>query len=103
MRRTTLAAGTAALLLAGCTPGVVQQRQAGGPQVFSAAPRCAYEVLGTFSNRADLRSEIQSRGGDAAIHVVEESQRGGVNTADPTVPKFYSGQVVRFTDPGCKT
>jgi hypothetical protein len=101
MRRIPFAVVTVGLL--GCTPGVVQPRPASDPRVFSSTPRCAYEVLGTFSRAPDLLQQIQSRGGDAVIQVKEESHASGVNSADPTIARAYSGQVVRFTDPGCKT
>ncbi len=101
MRRIPLAAVTIGLL--GCTPGVVQQRPAQDPRVFSGNPRCAYEVLGTFSRAPDLLQQIRNRGGDAVIQVQEEPHASGANPADATIARTYSGQVVRFTDPACKT
>lgn len=90
-------------LLASCAPGVAPQRHASDPRVFSGTPRCAYEVVGAFSRAPELLREIESRGGDAAILVKEETANtGAVNTADSTIPRFYSGQVVRFTDRGCR-
>jgi hypothetical protein len=101
MRRIPLAVVTIGLL--GCTPGVVQPRPASDPRVFSGTPRCAYEVLGTFSRAPDLLQQIRNRGGDAVIQVQEEPHASGVNPADATIARAYSGQVVRFTDPGCRT
>lgn len=91
-----------ALGLLGCTPGLVPQRAAQDPRVFSGTPRCAYEVLGTFSRAPELQREIERRGGDAVIQVREEPTASGANPADGTAVRFYSGQVVRFTDPACK-
>lgn len=89
--------------LLGCAPGVVPQRHATDPRVLSGTPRCAYEVVGSFSRAPDLLQQIQSRGGDAVIQVKEEPHASGVNSADPTIARVYSGQVIRFTDPACKT
>ncbi len=100
MRRIPFAVVTVGLL--GCTPGVVQPRPASDPRVFSSTPRCAYEVLGTFSRASNLLHEIESRNGDAVIHVNEAPHASGVNSADRTIARAYSGQVVRFTDPACK-
>lgn len=88
--------------LLGCAPGVVPQRHATDPRVFSSTPRCAYEVLGTFSRASNLLREIESRNGDAAIHVKEEAGMAPGNSSDPATQRAYSGQVVRFTDRACK-
>jgi hypothetical protein len=100
MRRIHLAVVTIGLL--GCTPGVVPQRHAADPRVFSGTPRCAYEVLGTFSRASNFLREIESRNGDAVIHVKEEAGLAPGNSSDPATQRAYSGQVVRFTDPACK-
>lgn len=99
--RGVLAAVMSTGLLA-CAPGVAPQRHATDPRVFSGTPRCAYEVVGTFSRAPEILREIQSRNGDAAIHVKEEPGMEPTNPSNSQSWRFYSGQVVRFTDPGCK-
>lgn len=88
------------LMLEGCTPGVIQPRPGSDPRVFAGAPSCNYEAVGSFSHEPQILRAIEQRGGDAAIHVTQENSPA---TADRRLqPVFYSGQVVRFTDPKCK-
>jgi hypothetical protein len=88
--------------------------------VFESAPQCAYLELGEVTAEpqrmsadqtllADLKGSARELGGDALLEVAVDDLRRNPNVGviNQTPPPPYmnplSAEVIRFTDPDCRT